>query len=88
MKNLENLSNHEIVREYKKLNKKISKLTNFFCENNLGHLTPSNMRDLCNKSKEVLLFLDYLDQSHDLKNEAKRRYGPSLIFIEELVYKK
>ena len=78
------MTNKQLVKEYEKLQNKASKLTDWFCENNMGDLRPSDMRSIENPSDKVVKYLETLDKLAELKNEAERRYGPRFMSVGSL----
>jgi hypothetical protein len=85
---MEHLKNSELVRRYEAIEKKISALNGHLIVEGLGGMTPAGIRRMENKSKTVVEFLKLLDEAQDIIAEAKRRYGPDLITVRQLVWKK
>lgn len=79
------MTNRQLVKKYKALQKQATKLVDWFCGNNMGHLRLSDMRVLDNPCSKVIKYLKILDEMDDLKDEAQRRYGPDLKFVEHLI---
>lgn len=79
------MTNRQLVKKYESLQKQASKLTNWFCDNGMGDLRPSDMRDLKNPCEEVVKYLKILDELFSLKSEAERRYGPELVSVRSLL---
>ena len=70
------MTNKQLVKKYEKLQKKALKLTDWFCNNKMGDLKVSDMRNMSVPHPNILEYLDILDILSELKNEAERRYGP------------
>jgi len=90
MRTLDQLTNRELVRRYRQLNAKHTKLVNALCDAGLGDLTPTKMRKrLCEQDcpKIVREYLDCIEKSSGISLEATRRYGPDLITVEQLIWK-
>jgi len=79
------MTNHQLVRRYENLQNQSSKLVDWFCSNNMGHLRPSDMRSLKNPCNKVIKYLKILDELSNLKEEAERRYGPELKLVRSLI---
>lgn len=79
------LTNHALVARYEAVHKSANKLVGWFCKNGLGHMKPSDMRSMQDKPKQVSIYLDLLDEASDLEAEARKRYGPGLIFVRDLI---
>lgn len=79
------MTNTQLVRRYESLQKQTSKLTDWFCNNGMGDLRPSDMRNLENPCGKVLKYLKILDEISTLKSEAERRYGPDLVSVRGLL---
>ena len=54
------MTNKQLVREYEKLQNKASKLTDWFCANDMGNLKPSDMRNMDNPNDKVVKYLEIL----------------------------
>lgn len=79
------MTNHQLVKRYKALRAQASKLVDWFCGNDMGHLCHSDMLSLDNPCNKVITYLKVLDEMGELKDEAQRRYGPDLKFVEHLI---
>lgn len=79
------MTNHQLVKKYEKLQKQSSKLVDWFCSNKMGHLRPSDMRNIKKPCVKVTTYLKILDELSELKNEAERRYGRELRSIRSLL---
>ena len=78
------MTNKQLVKKYKALQSRESKLIDWLCDHNMGHMRPSDMRILSNPCVEVVEYLKTLDELSHLKDEAQRRYGSDLQFVEYL----
>lgn len=87
-KEVSELSNRELVKKYNTISNQYIKLVNWFCNNNLGHLTQNQLRDIKNPCKELVKYFNVLYTLSELRNEAKRRYGPDLVTIDNLLRQK
>ena len=83
MKAPNELTNRQLVRRYKALQARMSKLTDKFIDAGLGNLRPSDMRErpACKLSSKYVALLDECSQ---IRLEAQARYGPDLFLIEQL----
>lgn len=79
------MTNNQLVKKYEKLQKQSSKLVDWFCSNNMGHLRSSDMRNIKEPCIKVVEYLKILDELSELKNEAERRYGPELRSVRSLL---
>lgn len=84
MKSIKQMTNSELVRKFKALQKQSNKLVDKFINAGLGSLRLSDMRQRINKcplsNKQIKLF----DEMSDIRNEAELRYGPGFMFIDQL----
>ena len=81
---VEALTNKKLVRHYDSLNKKASKLCDWFVANGFGGVRPSEMRIRRSEHPKFGEYLDILAEMRDLKDEAKRRYGPDFVYVGQL----
>lgn len=81
-------TNRKLVKRYNKVKANVDKLVDWFCDNEMGHLKPSDMRAMVKKPKQVTQYISFLDELSDLKGEAQSRYGSDLIFVTDLLNQK
>lgn len=82
------MTNHQLMRRYNTLQMRASKLVDWFCDNDMGHLRHSDMLSLNNPCNKIVTYLKLVEEICKLKDEARRRYGPDLKFVENLIWNK
>lgn len=82
------MTDKQLVNKYRKLHNKISKYQDKLIAQGFGSEQPLVLRGIANKPKIVEDYLNLVDESIELRFEAERRYGPGLIIVDQLCWKK
>ena len=87
MKKIDKLTNIALVRRHEKITKMISILVSKLCDNGYSHLSHAKLREVASKPIYLIKYLNLIEESVDLRLEAKLRYGQDLITVRQLLYK-
>jgi len=74
-------SNSELIKRYEKNSKKLDKLVDYFINHGMGHIRPSDMRAMKEKTPEIEQYLNILDDNANINSEGQQRYGPGYISV-------
>lgn len=85
MKQISEMTNRQLVKRHEVLSERFSKLVDWFCDNGMGDLKTSDIRRIENPCKEVIRYLNLLDEMSEIQDEARRRYGPEFKTIRQLL---
>lgn len=88
MEKYKNWSDVRIVRRHETLAKRTSNLVALICDNGFGSYTPNQMRLTMTTNKMFNKYLLLVDEMSDLRSEANLRYGPGLITMRQLTYRR
>lgn len=82
------MTDKALVKEYKRAHARIDKLYSKLEQTEFRDMKPSEMRAMPDKPFIIKQLLKQFDFAHELRSEAEMRYGPGLVTVDQLVWRK
>lgn len=92
IKSLSSLTDKALVKEYNRTHAKIDEIVEKLIEQGMGNVKPSELREEFNttyaNNETVREYLALRRYASELRCIAENRYGPGLILVDQLIWKK